>query len=434
MRLYWKIFITFWLGTFLLTSLVIVLSNTVGVRDREHQPPSAVVLEGLRRALRKGGVEGAKAWISSQRYLRHDDVFIFAQRKLLYPANADKAALEAVAEVKAARADVTRRWHGEYFVMRARAQGQRVRVVIRLSPPWEQHLYRHFWLRFVFVLVASGLLCWLLVSIFTRRIQLLSHTVTRLADGELSARVEQPRPMMSDELDSLTSNVNQMAQRIEKLLASQTQLLSDVSHELRSPLARMQAALAVYQQQKDDSMLGRIEKDIECLDDLIGDLLMLPRLDAASAGEDTIDLHQLIESIVEDQRIEAENKHCTIASQLQADATVLGTQKLLHSAIENILRNAVKYSPSHSQIDVRLGLTNEQWEISVTDQGDGVADDLLDKIFEPFVRSDEARSRHAGGVGLGLAIASRAVAVHGGSVVAKNLSQGFQVKISLPKQ
>jgi two-component system sensor histidine kinase CpxA len=234
-----------------------------------------------------------------------------------------------------------------------------------------------------------------------------------------------------------------MAERVRNLLETKQQLLRDVSHELRSPLARLQLALSLARRQDNPSErhLARIACEADRLEQLIARTLKLARLErpAGIVEHVPVDISELLKNIVTDVAIEADAQGCTVTLQADAALTVSGDLELLRSSFENIIRNAVRYSPPGSQVGITArrmkGPTNrdECAEVIIYDQGPGVPEKDLALIFEPFYRVDAARDRAGGGEGLGLAIAARAVGLHNGVIEARNLQTGgLVVSVTLP--
>jgi two-component system sensor histidine kinase CpxA len=234
-----------------------------------------------------------------------------------------------------------------------------------------------------------------------------------------------------------------MAERLEQLVSSQRRRLGDVSHELRSPLARLEVALELARRRAGDSAaeaLDRIGRESRRLDELIGQLLSLERMSSHEAESDRrrVDLGRLLGEVVADARFEAETGGRTVTLFVERDATVLGSAELLRSALENVVRNAVAHAPAGTAVDVSLAVTGAAEQrgaalITVRDRGPGVPEVELGRLFEPFHRVSEARDRQSGGVGLGLAITRRAVEWHGGTVAASNHPDGgLEVAIRLP--
>jgi two-component system sensor histidine kinase CpxA len=234
-----------------------------------------------------------------------------------------------------------------------------------------------------------------------------------------------------------------MAERIETLLKAQSRLLNDISHELRSPLARLNVALGLARQRanvESGDMLDRIELEASRLNELIGRILTLARLEDGEqrVPQTPVPLNEIVVSVTEDAEFEAQARRCHVRTTIpEGDWDVRGNASLLHSAVENVVRNAIRYTQEGSSVDIELarsatGGTHEA-VLRVSDSGPGVPEEVLAKLFEPFYRLDDARGRQTGGVGLGLAITERAVRFHGGKVAAFNRQGGgLVVEIRLP--
>jgi two-component system sensor histidine kinase CpxA len=294
------------------------------------------------------------------------------------------------------------------------------------------------WRLGVLGLIVGGLSLWLARGL-SSPVAKLRHTVRRLADGELSARVEPTVVRRRDEVGDLARDFNAMATRLEALLAAQRRLVSDVSHELRSPLARLEVALELARQRCDHGaaeLLDRIGHESERLDTMIGQLLELSRLDSADRPrrEEPVDLAELAGALAEDAAFEASARAVAVKSESAGDTTVRGDMESLASAVENVLRNAIRYTDSGSEVSLTVGAEGDQVAVRIADRGPGVPEAQLESVFEPFFRVEEARERGAGGSGLGLAITKRIVRLHSGSVTAANRPEGgLEVTIRLPR-
>jgi two-component system sensor histidine kinase CpxA len=234
-----------------------------------------------------------------------------------------------------------------------------------------------------------------------------------------------------------------MAARLESLVKAQSRLLNDISHELRSPLARLNVALGLARQRSGPeaaTMLERIELEASRLNELIGRLLTLARLEDGEqrVPSTPVALDEVVLAVTEDAEFEAQARGCHVRSHIpEGDWSVRGQASLLHSAIENVVRNAIRYTREGTAVEVqlerKLGADGAEAVVSVSDSGSGVPSDALEKLFQPFYRLDEDRGRQTGGVGLGLAITERAVRFHGGRVVAFNRAEGgLRLEIFLP--
>jgi len=297
-------------------------------------------------------------------------------------------------------------------------------------------------LRWILAIAISGVICYLLTLYITRPILRLRAATRELAAGNLAARAGGAIEKRRDELGQLVHDFNQMADRIEMLLDSEHQLIRDISHELRSPLARLNVALGLARQRSGADAapyLDRIEREAERLNELIGRLLTLARLEGAAAPpeQSPVSLSELLREVAEDAEFEAENRHCRVQVNAAEDCTTVGSPDLLRSAVENVVRNAVRYTAEGTQVQIDLacvGSDGAPWAaIRVRDHGPGLPESELGNVFRPFYRVTSARERETGGTGLGLAITERAIRLHGGTIKAENApGGGLRVEMRLP--
>ena len=294
------------------------------------------------------------------------------------------------------------------------------------------------WLQMLITFMVSGLVCYGLSWRITAPVRRLRAAAQGLAFGDLASRVAVSGEGTGDELSDLGRDFNLMAVRIEKLVTAHKQLVRDVSHELRSPLARLNVALGIARKQSPSSAepaLNRIELEGERLNQLIGELLTLSQLEGGVALEKTeVNLAQLADEVSRDADFEA----CACNRRVQflpAPGLVLwGNREMLRRALENVVRNAVRYTAKGSTVEVSLErAAGPQAVLRVRDFGPGVPQEQLLDIFHPFYRVAEARDRQSGGTGIGLAITERTVTLHGGTVAARNIpSAGLELEIRLP--
>jgi len=318
--------------------------------------------------------------------------------------------------------------------------GHRYTLVIEVPSP--QSMFGPYGLPVFIGILSSGLVCYLLARYLTSPIARLRAATQKLAEGDLGARADVPQSRRHDEMAELMRDFNRMAERLEKLVNAQRRLLTDISHELRSPLARLNVALELARQRSGaeaGSALDRIDRETNRLNQLIQKLLTIARLDGGDEFIQKTPLHleHLISEIAKDAAFEAQDRHCEVEVDVVDDCVVTGNARLLQSAIENVVRNAVRYTESGTSVQIRLeqglGAKGPEAVVRVTDSGPGVPEEALDKLFRPFYRIDDARGRQTGGVGLGLAITERAVALHGGTIRAVIRPQGgLMVEIRLP--
>ena len=305
--------------------------------------------------------------------------------------------------------------------------------------------------RWIGIFIAANALAYGLARYLTLPTARLRRATQQFASGDLSTRVGAQMGNRRDELADLGRDFDLMASRIQSLVASERRLLGDISHELRSPLARMQVALDLADQSADEETRGylaRIGREGARLNELIGQLLALTRLETtgASAPRASVNLAELIAEVVGDADFEARAQNRTVRIVASEECFVSGYAELLRSAIENVIRNVTRYTREKTEIEVLLQLEKaaptgsrstpaaaQTAIIRVRDYGPGVPDESLSKLFDPFYRVAEARDRQSGGVGLGLSIAQRAVRFHGGMIAATNAEDGgLLVEIRLP--
>lgn len=319
------------------------------------------------------------------------------------------------------------------------ANGTTAVLAIRWEPPRAPSLFFDSWLgyvRLLGLLLTGIVVCYALALYLTAPIRRLREATQKLAAGDLQTRVATRTLRRRDELADLARDFDEMAERIESLITSQQRLTRDVSHELRSPLARLNVALEIAKQKSTPDtqpILDRIETESTRLNEMISRLLTLSRLESGADDYEwtEIELAELVKDVAADADYEAQAKDRFVEVSAADKCTVMGSENLLRSAIENVLRNAVRYTPERSVVDVSLATNNGHAVLKVTDHGGGVPDGELDNLFRPFYRIGESRERKTGGTGLGLAIAERAVKAHKGTITASNSNGGLMIQIAL---
>jgi len=289
----------------------------------------------------------------------------------------------------------------------------------------------------IFLLV-TAIFCYGLARYMVKPISELSEASRKFARGDLAARASKGAESRLDEIGELTVDFNDMADKIETLIRSQRRLFSDISHELRSPLARLQVTVELLQKKPDKNdqpMLQRIEKEISRMNSLIEEVLSYSRLETGNYDGDrqATKLADLMKKICNDADFEARARNCSVNLTLNASPTINCIASLIERAVENLLRNAVRYSPDNSTIAAVVSVIDDKIIISVNDNGPGVPESEIDKLFSPFYRYQEDRDRKTGGIGLGLAIARRAVQLHKGEITLRNRPEGgLSATIRLP--
>lgn len=288
----------------------------------------------------------------------------------------------------------------------------------------------------LFALAVTAPFCWALTRHVTAPLAQLRQATHALSAGRLGAHTPAKLARRKDELGLLARDFNAMADRLKALVDTREQLLHNIAHELRSPLARLRLAaeLARRKDERQDLQLDRIERECERLDSLVGNTLRLARLGALPVPTDTLDLAEIVSAVVEDARYEAGGRQIRIAWEPHPPVPLVGDRCSLASAIENVLRNALRFAPAHSAIRVRLLVSAREACLEIEDRGPGVAHEELESLFEPFYRTASGARKPGSGAGLGLSIAHAAVAAHKDRMSARNMSpQGLSVRLELPR-
>lgn len=297
---------------------------------------------------------------------------------------------------------------------------------------WEAALFR-----MLAALVCAGILCWLIARHISAPIRALQTAARKISEGDLSVRARPAIPSRNDELADLADDFDRMAERIEGLLQKQQELLGDISHELRSPLARMSVSLELIRR-GDVEACDRMQTDLDRLNEMIGEILTLTRLQSQQTRglEDAVNLRDIVERVVEDANYEGWNDSKSVVINEAEGCWLEADPNLIRSCVENVVRNAIRYTRPETAVEIALKRDGESLaSLTVSDHGPGVPEEALPRLFEPFYRVSEARERSSGGSGLGLAIAQKVVAPHGGSVLARNREGGgLVVEIRIPVQ
>ncbi len=334
-----------------------------------------------------------------------------------------------------------------FMVVRVESPSGRGYIAAMATPtPTPRQRFRHFpfppdmLFRIGVSIIIGGLSCYILARWLTSPLRLLRSAAKKLAEGDLTARVQlETIGSRNDETVDLGREFNQMAERIESLILAQRQLVRDVSHELRSPLARLNVALGLARREAGTatiSALDRIELEGERLNFLIGDLLTLSLLEGGGdiLAKSPFSLCELAKEVTADADFEATSLNRQVMLVTCRPTEMTGNRELLRRALENIVRNAVRYTKEGTNVEVTLGRDlSGQAILRVRDHGPGVPDSALADIFRPFYRVGADRDRHSGGAGIGLAIAQRTVQLSGGTIMARNVPDGgLEIEMRLP--
>jgi signal transduction histidine kinase len=428
--LFSKIFLAFWLSLILLGVALFSAQRQLGDRElestRQWLTAHADTAAGLHAS---GGIAAVQTWLRGLRHTERRPVFLLdeAGRPLLR----QRPHRDWRSDIPM-QAGVHKTAPGRFLILvelpdtrPALLLGTMVDLgrLAGLAPP----------VRIAIALAVSGLVSLLLAAMLSRPLRRLRRAAQALAAGDLEARAGGHG---RDEIGALARDFDYMADRMRGMLDSQRRLLRDVSHELRSPLARLRVALELAEQNpaRPDT-LARIGKEADELERLVTDLLSLARLESGQVElqRTRLSLSGLLKSVVTDADFEAGARQRRVELRIREDGHVMGDAVLLRSAIENVVRNAVRHSPEQGCVEVELRGSGGELCIEVRDRGEGVPETELARMFEPFTRIAEARDRHSGGFGLGLSITGQVLAAHGGRVEARNREEGgLCVRLCLP--
>ena len=465
--LFLRIFLSFWAAQALF--LVLAILVTIAMRPARHgiESQGPQILAEAVNAYQSGGERGAHDYLEELLHTQHVRAFVFD------PSGHELSGRQVPPWIEDTRQGVPphggaphggfphhRGWMDSLLPDRILRQaltldGKRYTLVLELPPGPRVFFGPHEipGLGITIAVISSGLICYLLAWSMTSPVTRLRKAAQSLAAGDLSARTGAPARGRHDEMTELMRDFDRMAERIEGLVDSQSRLLKDVSHELRSPLARLSVALGLARQRAAsevdpevapelESSLNRIELEADRLNQLIQRLLTISRLESGTDGlrRTKSSLRELVEQVARDAEYETPGRRCLVTSRADAadEFLVEADPALLRSAVENVVRNATRYTAEGTTVEVRLERQQsangeEEIIVRVLDSGPGVPDEALQKIFEPFYRLDDARNRQTGGAGLGLSIADRAIRLHGGQLRASNRKEGgLQVEIRIP--
>ena len=445
--LFLRIFVLFWVAMALIVGGSIAITFTVAAR--EYESPEAqrrpnVALQAS-EVLTRGGISALKQWLEKNKNSIPDrDLFVIG------PDGQDILG-RSLSESAARRLEFFNRESGQPPPRNFRPQRTAPQIVgpdgatyTVLLVPRRPSIFGALSLPGIsltilcIALVVSAFASWWLAQHLSAPIRRIQEGARALATENLDVRVSAGLEGRKDELAVLARDFDAMADQLKSNRGAITQLLRDISHELRSPLARMRVAVGLARQPPADlaRQLDRLEREIERLDALISQVLKLARLHGTEAPyeREAFDVEEVIEEVVRDANFEGAVKNCTVELTGAANSTAHGNRELLRSAVENVLRNAVRYSPPGASVEVNVERTAAGLSILIRDRGPGVPAGDLERIFEPFYRVAESRDRDSGGEGIGLAITSQVMKAHGGTARANNHSGGgLEVRLSLPQ-
>lgn len=430
--LFLKIFLAIWASLLLLGISLFLLERQLGGQELERREQWLQAHAETAAALyQQNGLRAVQGWLHGLRQSEQQRVWL-----------QDEHGQSPMPHRQPPRHNGQQHWPGQAGIHHQQAGVYQISVrlpdiqpALFLATQVELGRLRHLGplARLGLALFSSALVSLLLAYLLSRRLRRLRNTVQRMAAGDLQVRSHSHG---RDEIAALSHDVDHMADHLQAMLENQKLLIRDVSHELRSPLARLRVALELAEQNGDaQRALSRIALEADTLEALVSDLLSLARLDADNILQrrEPLELVSLLQQLGKDTGFEAEARQVQIHLHTPTSALIEGDAVLLRSALENILRNAVRHSPAGGEVTLRLSAQAGQLLLDICDRGEGVPEAALQRIFEPFVRISEARDRHSGGHGLGLAISARIIHAHQGRVLAVNRAEGgLCVQIALP--
>jgi signal transduction histidine kinase len=446
--LFLRIFLSFWMAQALFVVLAILVTLVLRPRGSSWEALRATALNEAVSAYEEGGPQRAREYLDGLQNTQHVRAYLFNE---LGEEVSHRGAPDWAIRVLTSGSPSPR----DGFIIpapkvlkesRASSDGQHRFTLVMGLPPGPRVFLGPRGMPIpglIIGVITSGLVCYFLAWYLTKPIVRLRAATRQLAAGDLTARSGAPASKRRDEIAGLVRDFDAMAERLEMLVKAQSRLLNDISHELRSPLARLNVALGLARQRagvESADMLDRIELEASRLNELIGRILTLARLEDGEqrVPQTPVPLGELVANVAEDAEFEAQERHCHVHRTIPTgEWGVRGNDSLLHSAVENVVRNAIRYTAEGSSVEIVLAREERsggaEAVLRVSDFGPGVPEDSLGKLFEPFYRLDDARGRLTGGVGLGLAITERAVRFHGGKVSAFNRAEGgLMVEIRLP--
>ncbi len=398
--------------------------------EKEHFLPTYDMfdefeLKSALNAYQKGGNEPLRAYLASLDAAFGGNHYVLNTSGIDLVSGEDRSALLPPASEDKSRIRAHGRWVLTHRSQDAKywfaAEGQLGRPRIWTFLPY-----------YFLLLSATGILAWIAWIGVVLPIRKIASTIAAFGRGNLSLRVHTKR---EDEIGQLGRSFNQMAERLERLILNERRLLADISHELRSPLARLKFAVKLARTSEDSkAALDRIERDINRIASLVSDILEMTSVEDDPAIQEmgAVPLREIIDEVVRDCQLEADFRNCSIVVDGSLTRAVAGNRELLRRAVENVLRNGIRYAPADSTIRLSLAETGQKALVEVRDYGPGVPAESLNRLFDPFFRVEEARVSNGGGSGLGLSIARRAVQLHRGTIEAENASPGLRIRIAIP--
>jgi signal transduction histidine kinase len=443
-RLFWKIFLPFWLAqAVLLGALYLRIQHRISsehpwwIQPERREMP--VLADYAAKVYEEQGLAGLSQLLGSLSLQNRS-------RFWLVDANGHELSGRPIPERVLRDASAAEKSEGLHHSFEANVlaastattQGHYVLIAELVPPKLSERVPGDILWTLKLGTILSALICFLIAHYLSKPIERLRDATHELARGNLDIRAGENLGNRRDEIADLVRDFDTMAGELRTLIQSERNLLSGVSHELRSPIARIRLALTLARDADDverSEMLDRIEQDTIQLDSMLEQILTVARLESGQHKPrfERLSLNDIVDDVLHDANFEAAATDATIAFQGESDIQVNGDAGLLRSAVENLVRNAIFYSGRGGKVEVRLSQEDGVALISVRDNGPGVPENALSLMFKPFYRVDDSRGTTTGGMGLGLAIVRNAVLAHGGNVSAKNVApHGLEVELRVP--
>jgi two-component system OmpR family sensor kinase len=442
--LFWRLLVWF----FLANLLVLLLGGYLTRRFIEYTTAVEInwtsLAQGANEAYETGGAAGLQAWMREQ---RQDgiDATLYENGAPLVPIRLPGSVRESLPQWLQAGHDLVMQPYPRIYLAVQQVQGSdgRTRQLVALSRthsriPLQTRSQIYLAVQFGLSLLFIALIGWWVARSVARPVEAMQRAARRMAAGQLSTRVGAAGQRGPGELSHLARDFDAMAERIEALVAHDRAVLQDLSHELRSPLARLQLILDLARRSDAEQAaryFAQAEREIERLDRMTGEMLALSRLEGGLPGmeREPVDVAAIARECAAKAELEASARGIRLHAAAEAPAWISGSGQLIERALDNLLGNAIKYSPADGSVELAVQAAGGRVDVLVRDHGPGVPEAELAQLFRPFFRGSNAPK--ADGHGLGLAIVQRVAQVHGGEATARNVEGGgLEVRLTLPLQ
>lgn len=438
--LYWKIFISFW------AAIIVIIFTTAWITSHITQQSTLPAREQMFMdsyanaavaTFESGQHKALLKWLNHIGISRHMALYLLTSNGEIIgtqqaPEEVQKVAKNLMHDQLSGGMFKSGKLLVSHEIMSTSGIYFRLAAITETPLPYYVQIpWKNILIKFLFATLISGLICYLLSNYLTKPLRSLGLAAKSIGTGKLNTRVGHFPGHHKDEIAELSDAFDRMAEQLETIVLSKERLLQDISHELRSPLARISVAIELARNKTKDiasTELDRMELEASRLNALISEILDFARLKQSTTELNLswVNMPLLLNSIIQDANYECNNTHARVRAHSIAPCQLFIDERLMHRAIENVLRNALHYSPSDQEVLVSLehNSAEQAFFIAIKDNGPGVPEQELDKIFNPFYRVDSSREKKTGGFGLGLAIAARAIQLHQGQISATNAVEG----------